>query len=145
MKLEMISTMIDDKLDKRKIRRLKRRAASRANYISVQLAPEEGAVIMDAIFTHVKENRHKPRMKLCMVSRDQGRTWTEEWVDGAVTDPQLSVLKPGDLVRDKEKEFTYEVVTNEGERKITGPFQDDPNSPFYLPEGHLFRIALPLD
>ena len=87
-------------------------------------------------------NIDKPRFKLCTISRDQGVTWTKENINVAITDPNLSTLKVGDWVKDREDETISVVVANEGENKIHGAFQDEPDSPLYLPEGHLYRNVI---
>ncbi|UVI33490.1 hypothetical protein [Paenibacillus spongiae] len=100
-------------------------------------------IILDAVFSYINDHRNEPRMELCTVSRDKGKTWTEELVNVASTDPNFPTLKVGDMVKKRGDESTYVIVANEGENKIHGAFQDDPDSPFFLPEGHLYRNALP--
>ncbi|WP_143111605.1 hypothetical protein [Paenibacillus sp. BC26] len=132
--------MSKDKIDRRKVRRQKRRAALSNSY---EVDKSDAQVILDAVFSYINDRRHEPRMILFMVSRDQGETWTDELVNIAVTDPNLSTLKIGDWVKKRGDETTYVIVANEGENKIHGAFQDDPDSPLFLPEGHLYQYALP--
>ncbi|GMK47141.1 hypothetical protein PghCCS26_42710 [Paenibacillus glycanilyticus] len=80
-----------------------------------------------------------------MVSRDQGVTWTEELINKAITNPEASTLKAGDLIKERGGEFVYVVVANECQNKINTPFQDNPDSPFFLPDGHLYWSALPYE
>ncbi|MDQ8739332.1 hypothetical protein [Paenibacillus sp. LHD-38] len=139
--------MNSDKLDKRKVRRLKRRATLRERRLPVgygyEMDKNDAKIILDAVFSYINDHRNEPRMKLCTVSRDQGKTWTNENINVAVTDPNLSTLKVGDLVRETGDGPICVIVANEGENQIHGAFQDDPDSPFFLPEGHLYRNALP--
>lgn len=131
-------------MEERKIDNGKRKPSDLQEAESQELTDIElGRLVKDALFTHARKYRGQPRMALCLVSRDHGKTWTEESIDRAVTDPEISVLKVGDLVKEPEGEFTYVIVANEGENKLEGPFINDPNTPFYLPEGHLYWNALP--
>ncbi|WP_454191201.1 hypothetical protein [Paenibacillus sp. Marseille-Q7038] len=133
------------KVDKRKARRIKRRAAAKVRNSSLvnELNDNEvGRIFGEALFSFLNEQRHKPRFELCIISRDQGVTWTEENINVAITDPDLSTLKVGEWVKDREDETIFVVVANEGENKIYGAFQDEPDSPLYLPEGHLYRNAI---
>jgi len=137
-----------EKVDKRKVHRLNRRAARRlrmsAGY-SGEMDRHDAQIILDAVLSNIDEHHNEPRMELCTISRDQGITWTEELINVAITDPVLSTLKVGDLVKSRKDGGVYVIVANEGENIFRSPFQDDPNSPFYLPEGHLYRLALPYD
>ncbi|MFD2700772.1 hypothetical protein ACFSVM_09850 [Paenibacillus shunpengii] len=139
--------MSKDNLDKRKVRRIKRKAALGERRLDVgysyEMDKSDAQIILDAVFNYVNHHRHEPRMKLCTVSRDQGETWTEELLNVAITDPELSTLKVGDMVKNKGEETTYVIVANEGVNKFQSPFQDDPTSPFFLSEGHLYWNALP--
>ncbi|RUS46074.1 hypothetical protein [Cohnella sp. AR92] len=141
--------MSKDDFDKRKARRLKRRFALREKGLPVgygyEMNPEDARPLLDALLSYINDHRHEPRMKICAVSRNQGETWTEELINVAITDPDLSALKVGDWVRKPGEETTLVVVANEGENKIIGAFQDDPDSPFFLPEGHLYWSALPFE
>ncbi|WP_317981204.1 hypothetical protein [Paenibacillus glycanilyticus] len=131
--------------DRRKFRRLKRRTARKVSCVGAGFSPEKSKMIIDAIVSHANDNRDKPRMKLCMVSRDQGVTWTEELINKAITNPEASTLKAGDLIKERGGEFVYVVVANECQNKINTPFQDNPDSPFFLPDGHLYWSALPYE
>lgn len=133
------------KVDKRKARRIKRRAAARirnSSLVNEQNDNEVGRIFGEALFSFLNEHRHKPRFELCTISRDQGVTWTEENINVAITDPNLSILKVGDWIKNREDESISVVVANEGENKIYGAFQDEPDSPLYLPEGHLYRNVI---
>ncbi|MFD0590120.1 hypothetical protein ACFQZE_19235 [Paenibacillus sp. GCM10027627] len=142
--------MTQNKLDPRKARRLKRRAANRergmtnANYYQMndKDIDEEGLFVSD-LLSFVEEQKHVPLMELCSVSRDKGETWTDELINVKITDPELSVLRVGDFVKKKNEDATYMVVANEGETQFPSFFQNDPDSPLYLPEGHLYWNALP--
>lgn len=97
---------INDKFDKRKVSRLKRRATIRERRrFSVsdgyyEMEKNDAQIILDAVFSHINDHRNEPRMELCTVSRDHGKTWTTELVNVTITDPKVSTLKVGDMVRE---------------------------------------------
>lgn len=129
--------MKTDKLDKRKARRLKRRAATKERIFNLgyglYTTESDLTELVEATLCTLEEYRNQPRVLRCTISRDQGQTWTEEYIDVAITDPKLSTLKIGDLVKYEEEETICAIVANEGENKV--------NASYFVPEGHLYWKA----
>ncbi|OAB33107.1 hypothetical protein [Paenibacillus macquariensis] len=81
-----------NEVDMRKARRLKRRATTKERNISFCYEENENAlrnILGEALFYFLNDHRYEPRFKLCSISRDQGKTWTNENINVAVTDPNM--------------------------------------------------------